>query len=120
LADGPVMPGIGSDIADPDVTESAYPGTPIQPLLSFMSDGLEPLAQGYPAMQPPLLLFTSPQDHVVDPAQSDYLAEHYGGTVERVPLPRSFHVATQDYDKDLIFEQSVAFATRVTGAAATR
>jgi carboxylesterase len=121
LADGTtVMPGIGSDIADPDVSESAYPGTPIQPLLSFINDGLAPLSQCYPDMRVPLLLFTSPQDHVVDPVQSDFLAEHYGGTVERVPLPRSFHVATQDYDKDLIFEQSVEFATRVTGAAATR
>jgi carboxylesterase len=120
LAEGtPVMPGIGSDIADPDVTESAYAGTPIQPLLSFMTDGLVPLAQCYPDMKVPLLLFTSPQDHVVDPEQSDYLAEHYGGIVQRVPLPRSFHVATQDFDKDLIFEQSVQFAMRVTGAAAS-
>ena len=30
-----VMPGIGSDIADPDVVEIAYAGTPLRPLLSF-------------------------------------------------------------------------------------
>jgi esterase/lipase len=29
-------------------------------------------------------------------------------------LERSFHVATQDYDKDIIFEGAVAFARRVT------
>ena len=29
------MPGIGSDIADPDVTETAYEGTPLGPLLSL-------------------------------------------------------------------------------------
>lgn len=121
LADGTtVMPGIGSDIADPDATESAYPGTPVAPLLSFMTDGLAPLAASYAQMQVPLLLFTAPQDHVVDPVQSDFLAEHYGGDVQRVPLPRSFHVATQDYDKGLIFERSVEFATRVTGASAAR
>ena len=66
-------------------------------------------------MQMPLLLLTSPQDHVVEPAQSDFLASTYGGPVERVTLERSYHVATQDYDKDLIFESSVAFARRVTG-----
>ena len=29
-------------------------------------------------------------------------------------LERSFHVATQDYDKNIIFEGAVAFALRVT------
>jgi hypothetical protein len=28
-------------------------------------------------------------------------------------LERSYHVATQDYDKDLIFQSTVEFATRV-------
>ena len=121
LAEGTtVMPGIGSDIADPDSSESAYPGTPVAPLLSFMTDGLVPLAERYVDIKIPLLLMTSPQDHVVDPVQSDFLAQSYGGPVERVSLDRSFHVATQDYDKDLIFTRSVEFATRVTGAAAAR
>ena len=62
----------------------------------------------------PLLLFSSPQDHVVDPAQGDYLAATWGGPVERVILERSYHVATQDYDKDLINERSVAFADQHT------
>ena len=29
-------------------------------------------------------------------------------------LERSYHVATQDYDKDVIFAKSVEFVTRVT------
>jgi carboxylesterase len=110
-----VIPGIGSDIADPEVTENAYPGTPVRPLLSFMDEGLVPLSRRYATTRVPLLLYTSANDHVVDPAQSDRLAEVYGGTVERVTLERSFHVATQDYDKGEIFAGSVAFARRVTG-----
>ena len=62
----------------------------------------------------PLLLFTSVQDHVVDPGNSDALAAAYGGPVERVMLERSYHVATQDYDKDTIFSASVEFISRVT------
>lgn len=108
-----VMPGIGSDIADPDAHESAYPGTPLAPLLSFLVDGLGPLVGEYPKMRAPLLLLNSPQDHVVDPAQSDQLAELYGGPVRRVPLERSYHVATQDYDKQLVFDSTVAFAGEV-------
>ena len=108
-----VMPGIGSDIADPNSVETAYPGTPLAALLSFQRDGLVPLSQRYGELKMPLLLFTSIQDHVVAPTDSDALAAAYGGAVERVMLERSYHVATQDYDKDIIFEGAVAFARRV-------
>jgi carboxylesterase len=121
LADGTtVIPGSGSDIADPDAPASAYQGTPVAPLLSFMNDGLAPLTQRYASIVAPLLLMTSPNDHVVAPAQSDHLAEQYGGPVERVSLDRSFHVATLDYDKELIVRRSVEFAGRVVAAAAAR
>jgi carboxylesterase len=110
-----VIPGIGSDIADPEVKESAYEGTPVRCLLSLVNDGLAPLAQHYPSITMPLLLLTSPNDHVVEPAQADYLQANYGGPVERVLLERSYHVATQDYDKHLIFERTVEFARRLGG-----
>lgn len=114
VADGTdTMPAIGSDIADPDVKESAYEATPLAPLLSLMVDGLAPLSQCYGSMHMPLLLMNSPQDHVVEPAQAEYLASNYGGPVERLSLERSYHVATQDYDKQLIFDEAVAFALRV-------
>ena len=109
-----VMAGIGSDIADPDAHESAYDGTPLACLLSLMVDGLATIAPSYPLLTMPLLLLTSPQDHVVEPAQGDYLATAYGGPLQRVSLERSYHVATQDYDKELIFDEAVAFAERVT------
>lgn len=107
------MPAIGSDIADPDMKETAYEATPLAPLLSLIVDGLAPLAECYPSMRQPLLLMNSPQDHVVDPAQAEFLAATYGGPVERVTLERSYHVATQDYDRRLIFDATVEFARRV-------
>lgn len=110
-----VFPAIGSDIADPDSHESAYDATPLRPLLSLVNDGLAPLVAEYPGMMQPLLLLNSPQDHVVEPVQGDYLAANYGGAVQRILLERSYHVATQDYDKDIIFAETVAFAQRVTG-----
>jgi carboxylesterase len=115
LVDGgmAVLPGIGSDIADPDAHEIAYDGTPIEPLLSMLLDGIEPLSNEYAQMHVPLLLMNSPQDHVVEPAHAEFLANHYGGPVERITLERSYHVATQDYDKELIVEATAEFATRV-------
>lgn len=109
-----VMDGIGSDIADPSTHETAYPGTPLAALHSFQVDGLVPLSREYGTLMMPLLLFTSVQDHVVDPGNSDALAAAYGGPVERIMLERSYHVATQDYDKDTIFGRSVEFVRKVT------
>jgi carboxylesterase len=108
-----VAPGIGSDIADPDARESSYEATPLAPLLS-LQDGIEALQADLAAVTMPLLLMTSTQDHVVDPAQSDHLAASVSGAVERVTLTRSYHVATLDYDRDVIQEQAVAFGRKVT------
>jgi carboxylesterase len=108
--------GIGSDIADPDVVESSYAETPVQALHSMFVDGVTPLSMRYPSITVPLLLFSSINDHVVDPKQGDFLAETYGGPVERIMLERSFHVATQDFDKHVINDGAVRFADKVTAS----
>jgi carboxylesterase len=114
LEDGIVVaPGEGSDIADPDASDIAYSGTPIAPLKSLLLDGVAPIADRYREITVPLRLFTSRGDHVVDPADSDYLAATYGGPVEQTWLERSYHVATRDYDRDLIVAESLAFVARV-------
>jgi carboxylesterase len=108
-----VMDGIGSDVADPDVVESAYPQTPLAPLVSMFEVANE-IVPDLPKIECPLLLFTSPEDHVVPAADSDVLAEAVSGPVERVSCDRSYHVATVDFDKDLIIERSLEFVDRVT------
>jgi carboxylesterase len=115
LAEGTtVMPAIGNDVADPDQQEMAYDGMPVAALLSLLEAQVE-LAPRLGDVRCPTLLFTSRQDHVVPPANSDYLAAHVGGPVERVFLERSYHVATLDYDRGEIESRSVAFAQQVTG-----
>lgn len=109
-----VMPGIGSDIADPDVEEIAYEGTPLKQLQSLSNDGLALIAGRYGELDVPILIFSSTDDHVVPPESSAHLRDTAGGEVEFVTLERSFHVATQDFDKDLISERSLAFIDRVT------
>jgi carboxylesterase len=108
-----IAPGIGSDIADPGAHESAYPGSPLVPFLSLV-EGVEALQAELPRIACPVLLMTSPQDHVVPPANSDHLASLVAGPVERVTLERSYHVATLDYDKDLIAERAAVFVRKVS------
>lgn len=117
LEDGiTVMPAIGSDIADESVAEIAYDGTPVGPLLSLNSDGLTPMADRYGELVMPVVVFVSRNDHVVDPASSEYLAANVGGACEVVWLDRSFHVATQDFDRDRITAGAASFIAQVTGA----
>jgi carboxylesterase len=108
------MDAIGNDVADPEVVELAYDQTPLPPLLT-MFDAAQEVGQQLGAITCPLLLMTSPQDHVVPPADSDVLAAAVAGPVERISLDRSFHVATIDFDRDLIARSALDFVARVTG-----
>jgi carboxylesterase len=109
------LPAIGSDIALPDVTEGAYDAAPIGPLISLMEATSE-LHARLGDIRCPVLILTSPQDHVVPPSSSDVLAAGVAGPVERVALERSYHVATLDFDRDLVEKRTVEFALRVTAS----
>jgi len=108
-----IAPAIGGDIADPDVTEVSYDGAPLRALLSFMRDGVTPMTDRFGELTMPLLLITSRQDHVVEPTNSEHLAANYGGEVEHVWLERSYHVATQDYDRADVERMAAEFVTRI-------
>lgn len=109
-----IVPGEGSDIADPDSADSAYDGTPLRPIRSLIVDGIIPIVDRFGELTMPLRLFTSRQDHVVEPTDSVHLAETYGGPVEHSWLERSFHVATLDYDREFVMSESAAFVGAVT------
>ena len=111
-----VMVAIGNDIAKPDVDEVSYDGTPIAPLAS-MFEAADELARSLAVITAPVLVLNSPQDHVVPITDSDVIANTVQGPVERVTLERSYHVATLDFDQELIESTSVAFAKKVTGQA---
>jgi carboxylesterase len=109
------LPGIGSDIALPGVSEGAYDAAPIPPLISLMEATTE-LHGRLGQIRCPVLILSSPADHVVPPSSSDVLAAAVAGPVERVMLERSYHVATLDFDRDLVEKRTVEFAWRVTAS----
>lgn len=108
-----VMDSIGGDIADPDADEASYDQTPLRPLLSMIEAGA-PLRAALGDITCPVLVITSRQDHVVNPGDSDVIAEAVTGPVERLWLEKSFHVATLDYDRAELEDAAVAFAARAT------
>ena len=107
-----LIDAIGSDIAKEGVVELAYAGTPLIPLAS-LGEAIDELQPRLSSVRQPILLMTSPQDHVVAPASSDHLAEMVSAPVERVVLERSYHVATLDHDADLIGERTVEFLAKL-------
>lgn len=108
-----VMAGIGSDIAKEGATESAYPETPLRPLLTLFEAAAE-LEGRLGDIACPVLIVTSPQDHVVDPTNSDVLAAAVTGPVERITAPDSYHVVTLDNDGPAVVSAVVAFCEKVT------
>ncbi len=103
-----VIDGIGSDIAKEGVVEAAYPGTPLAAVLSLF-EGVATVKARLADIRCPALLLSSREDHVVDPVSGDVLEAGVGGSIERVHLERSFHVATLDWDAPLIEKQVVEF-----------
>ncbi|GAA4528261.1 alpha/beta hydrolase [Amycolatopsis samaneae] len=106
----PSVPAIANDIAKPGVTELAYPRTPVRAAAS-LARFWRIVRADLPKVTQPTLLLRSAVDHVVEPVNAKIVLDEIGGTdVTEVILERSFHVATQDHDADLIFTRSVEFA----------
>jgi carboxylesterase len=109
-----VMTGIGSDIAKEGTVESAYADTPLRPLLTLF-DAAGELSERLGSISCPVLVVTSPQDHVVPPENGDILAGAVAGPVERVTAPDSYHVVTLDHDGPAVAAAVVAFFDRTLG-----
>lgn len=110
LEDGrSLVPGGPNDVADPNAFDPSYSATPLLALRSLLREGAAPLSQRLAEGTVPLRLFTSREDHVVDPADSEFLATAWGGPVEHTWLERSYHVATLDYDRQIVTAGAVDF-----------
>lgn len=106
----PIMvKSVANDIANPNAHELSYDRTPTKAaaqLLAYQSRVRARLSD----VRCPALVFTSRQDHIVEPENGPYVIDHISSTdKELVWLERSYHVATLDYDKDLIVERTNTF-----------
>lgn len=108
------FPGISNDIAKPGQDEGAYDRIPLKAAHSLQQMWRE-VKTDLPRVTQPLLLFRSAQDHVVEPSNAAYILEHVSSSErEEVVLADSYHVATLDYDAEIIVRDSVEFVRRVT------
>jgi carboxylesterase len=114
----PAMPPVGNDIKKPGVTEPAYDKLPVK--AAYQLSQLWKLANAdLGQISAPMLVLTSRNDHIVEPANSEHLMANAGSADKRhVWLEDSFHVATLDNDLPRIIDESLAFV-RAHSAAAT-
>jgi carboxylesterase len=107
------LEGISNDIAKPGVDECAYTRTPLHAFHSMTRMWRE-VGAHLDRIDQPLLIFRSIQDHVGDPSSCRAIL---GGVscsdVREHLLPRSYHVATMDYEAEQIFTESSAFIRRL-------
>jgi carboxylesterase len=105
----PALPPIASDIKKAGVVEPAYPKLPVG--AAYQLAELWKLANADLAkITTPMLVLTSRDDHVVEPANSLRLMAGAGSAVkQQIWLEDSFHVATLDNDLPRIVEESLAF-----------
>ncbi|HEX3087480.1 MAG TPA: alpha/beta fold hydrolase [Ilumatobacteraceae bacterium] len=94
------------------VGEIAYERLPIEAVIE-MTRGVS--AMDLSAVDRPVLLVTSAEDDVVDPASSDVIAAALRGDVRRLRLRHSGHVATLDKERDVLQRAVVEFVNATVG-----
>jgi carboxylesterase len=104
-ANAPItIKGVSNDVKDPAVKEIAYSEVPvrsIREIYALMAVTRDML----PKVTAPTLVMVSPEDHVVPPANSYEILQKVSSTQRQMLVLRnSYHVATIDFDKDLIKE----------------
>ncbi|GII59976.1 esterase [Sphaerisporangium krabiense] len=100
--------GVAGDIKREGVAELGYTRTPVSAaatlprLWSLVRSELGAVTQ-------PVLVYHSPEDHVVKPASVKLLSETLGDNLTVRECVNSYHVATLDNDAPEIFEGSLEF-----------
>jgi carboxylesterase len=115
----PSLPPIASDIKKAGVVEPAYPKLPVK--AAYQLAELWKLANAdLSRITTPMLVLTSRNDHVVEPANSERLmAGASSAEKKQVWLEDSFHVATLDNDFPRIVEESLSFIRAHSATAPT-
>ena len=100
---------VGDDIKRPGVTEYGYdflPTVGVYEMLKMLSQTRKSLSK----VQVPMQLFHSVDDHTLPVTNTEIIMREIGSAQkQRIELVNSFHVATLDYDQEIIFENSRIF-----------
>lgn len=110
------LPSVGDDIKKPGVDEYGYDVLPTRGVLE-LNKFLKTTRRMLSEMNAPTLLFHSVDDHVLPVSNTEIILEEIASSDKKlIKLTNSYHVATLDYDADIIFEESLRFVHRIVRA----
>ena len=102
----------GDDIKRPGVTQGGYEVMSTKGIYQILQM-LKYTRANLHKVSVPMQLFHSVDDHTLPVSNTEIVMKRVGSsTKERIELLNSFHVATLDYDDEIIFEKSLIFIER--------
>ena len=105
---------VGNDIKRPGVTEWGYDATAILGVYEALKM-LRNTRKNLGTVTVPVQLFHSVEDHTLPVSNTEIILSEIGSKDKsRIELVNSYHVATLDYDQELIFQNSLTFIEGLT------
>jgi carboxylesterase len=102
----------GDDIKRPGITQGGYEVMSTEGIYQIMQM-LKYTRANLHRVSIPMQLFHSVDDHTLPVSNTEIVMKRVGSlSKERIELTNSFHVATLDYDAEIIFEKSLIFIER--------
>jgi carboxylesterase len=100
---------VGDDIKRPGMTEWGYDALPTRGVHQLLKM-LRITRRNLPTIKIPIQLFHSVEDHTLPVSNTEIVLKEIGSIEkQRIELVNSYHVATMDYDQELIFQNSLTF-----------
>ena len=107
---------VGNDIKRPGITEHGYDALPTRGIHQLLIM-LKITRQNLSKVTVPVQLFHSVEDHTLPVSNTEIIMAGLGSTNKsRIELVNSYHVATLDYDQELIFANSLTFIENLVQA----
>ncbi len=105
--------GTGNDIKDKTQDEKPYDTVPSQGAYELYKL-VQLIKSVHHKVKQPVLIFKSIEDHVISFKSAEYTYDKIASTdKEIIWLKNSYHVATMDYDKDIIVQKTLEFIKRL-------
>jgi carboxylesterase len=105
---------VGDDIKRPGVTEWGYDALPTRGVYQLLKM-LRITRRNLKNVTVPVQLFHSVEDHTLPVTNTEIILDEIGSTNKtRIELVNSYHVATMDYDQEVIFQNSLTFIESLT------
>ena len=110
------VPSRGADVKDPEARMKLYDRVPLA-AVSELSSFITRVRVDLGRVTAPTLVFKSRADHVIPARSALFTMDRLASTdKELVWLDNSYHVATMDFDRDVIADKAIEFIQRIIWA----